>query len=70
MTKAPDLTAEEIVAALASMIKDPRNYHGVTIDHVPSVDGEPSGFRLLRRHYISEPYKSLERLLRVEVLRQ
>ena len=32
---------------------------GVTLDRIPSVDGEPGGFRFMRRFFISEPQESL-----------
>ncbi|MBR8228056.1 hypothetical protein KDX05_06990 [Burkholderia vietnamiensis] len=36
-----------------------RGMHGVSFDWVPSVDGEPSGYRYMRRHFIAEPKKTL-----------
>jgi len=32
---------------------------GITFDYVPSIDGKPSGWRFMRRHWISEPHKRL-----------
>jgi hypothetical protein len=32
---------------------------GISFDYVPSVDGEPSGWRFMRRHFIGEAKKSL-----------
>lgn len=32
---------------------------GISFDYVPSVDGEPSGFRFMRHHWIGEPTKSI-----------
>lgn len=32
---------------------------GISFDYVPSTDGEPSGFRFMRRHWIGEPANSI-----------
>jgi hypothetical protein len=32
---------------------------GISFDWIPSVEGESSGFRFMRRHFIGEPAKSL-----------
>jgi hypothetical protein len=32
---------------------------GISIDWVPSVDGDPSGFRFMKRFHIGEPEKTL-----------
>lgn len=32
---------------------------GISFDWVPSCDGEPSGFRFMRRHFIGEQAKTL-----------
>lgn len=36
-----------------------KSYTGISFDYVPSVDGEPSGYRFMRRGYIGEPAKTL-----------
>jgi len=32
---------------------------GISFDWIPSVEGEPSGFRFMRKHHIGEPLKTL-----------
>ena len=32
---------------------------GISFDWVPTCEGEPSGFRFMRRHFIAEPAKTL-----------
>lgn len=32
---------------------------GISFDWVPSIEGSPSGWRFMRRHFISEPHESL-----------
>ena len=32
---------------------------GISFDWVPTCEGEPSGFRFMRRHFIGEPAKTL-----------
>lgn len=36
-----------------------RSPTGISFDWIPSVDGERSGFRFMRRHFISDPAQSL-----------
>lgn len=36
---------------------------GISFDYVPSVDGEPSGWRYMHRHFIGDPKKSLRRAI-------
>ena len=42
---------------------------GISFDHIPSVDGEPSGFRFMRRHYVGEARKSLRSIIDAEIKR-
>lgn len=43
---------------------------GISFDWVPTCEGEPSGFRFMRRHFIGEPAKTLrdaiDRVMRAE----
>lgn len=36
-----------------------KSYTGISFDWVPSVEGEPSGFRFMRRHMIGDASKDL-----------
>jgi hypothetical protein len=36
-----------------------KSYTGISFDWIPSVEGEPSGFRFMRRHFIGDAAKSL-----------
>lgn len=42
---------------------------GISFDWVPSVDGEHSGFRFMRRHFIGDQKKTLRSAIR-EAARQ
>lgn len=37
---------------------------GISFDWIPSVDGERSGFRFMRRHFIGEQKQSLRAAIR------
>lgn len=43
---------------------------GISFDWVPTCEGEPSGFRFMRRHFVGEPAKTLrdaiDRVMRAE----
>lgn len=38
---------------------------GISFDWIPSVDGEPSGWRFMRRHFIGNAKKSLRSAIEV-----
>lgn len=40
---------------------------GISFDRVPSLEGEPSGFRFMRRFYIGEPHKSIRASIDAEM---
>jgi hypothetical protein len=50
-------TADEMLDFLEQAARKSRT--GISFDWVPSVEGEPSGFRFMRRHHIGEPCKTL-----------
>lgn len=37
---------------------------GISFDWIPSVEGEPSGFRFMRRHFIGEPKQTLREAIK------
>ena len=53
---------EELFEWLEGQAKS--SYTGISFDWVPSVEGEPKGWRFMRRHYVSEPGKSLIEAIR------
>lgn len=40
---------------------------GISFDWIPSCEGEPSGFRFMRRHHIGEPFKSIRQAIDSEM---
>lgn len=56
------MTDTEIIDWLETAAK--RSPTGISFDHIPSVDGEPSGFRFMRKWFISEPHKTLRSAVR------
>lgn len=50
-------TADEMLDFIETQVRQSRS--GVSFDRIPSVDGEPSGFRFMRFHDIGEPKTSL-----------
>ena len=54
-------TDAEIFAWLEGQAKESRT--GISFDWVPTCEGEPSGWRFMRRHFISEPHKSLRQAI-------
>lgn len=40
-----------------------KSHTGIAFDWVPAVDGEPSGFRFMRRFFIGESAKTLRRAI-------
>lgn len=40
-----------------------RSPTGISFDYVPSVDGEPSGFRFMSRHFTGPAYPSVEKAI-------
>ncbi len=51
------MTDEQRFAFLEAQARQSRT--GISFDYVPSVDGEPSGWRFMRYHWVSRPHKSL-----------
>ena len=43
--------------------------YGISFDHVPSLEGDPSGYRLMRRGYISEPQKTIRKTIDAAIAR-
>ena len=52
-----DMSADEMLDWLEQQALGSRT--GISFDWVPSVEGEPSGYRFMRRHFIGEPAKTL-----------
>jgi hypothetical protein len=50
-------TDEELWAWLEKQARESRT--GISFDYIPSVEGEPSGWRFMRLHFIGQPKKSL-----------
>lgn len=48
--------AQRMIWLEQQTIKSPT---GISFDYVPSVDGEPSGFRFMRRHSIGATHKTI-----------
>ena len=56
------MTADaEIFEWLEKQAKESRT--GISFDWVPACEGEPSGWRFMRRHYVSEPQKSIRQAI-------
>lgn len=41
-----------------------RSPTGISFDWVPSVEGEPTGFRFMRRHFVGVPARTLREAVR------
>lgn len=54
-------TDNEIFQWLEEQAKASRT--GISFDWVPSCEGEPSGWRFMRRHFISDPHKSMRQAI-------
>ena len=59
------MSADEILTFLEEAARKSRT--GISFDWVPSVDGEPSGFRFMRRHHVGEPCKSIKQAILLEI---
>lgn len=44
-----------------------RSSTGISFDWIPSVEGEPSGFRFMRRFFIGEPRRTLRSAIEASV---
>lgn len=51
------MTDAEMIDWLEAQAK--KSPAGISFDWIPSVDGEASGFRFMRRHFIGDQRKSL-----------
>lgn len=40
-----------------------KSHTGISFDWVPACEGEPKGFRFMRRHFIGEPAMTLRRAI-------
>lgn len=40
---------------------------GISFDKIPNCEGEPGGFRFMRRHYIGDPSRTLEQVILKEM---
>ena len=58
-------TDTERLAFLEEKIRKSRT--GVSLDWVPSEEGDPSGFRFMRHHYIGGPKKTLRDAIDAEM---
>jgi|GEM_PF-2845112 len=58
-------TAEQMLDWLEARTR--KSQTGISFDWVPSVEGEPSGFRFMRRHHIGDPHKSLRQAITSEM---
>lgn len=59
----PQNSDSDLLDWLESQAKASRT--GISFDWVPSVDGEPSGFRFMRRHFIGDQAKTLRDAIRL-----
>lgn len=51
------MSGDEILAFLEEAAR--KSSTGISFDWVPSVGGEPSGFRFMCRHHIGEPCRTI-----------
>ena len=51
------ITDTERLAFLEHMAR--KSHTGISLDWILSVEGERSGFRFMRRHYIGEPCRTM-----------
>ena len=56
-----DRTDGEIFVWLEAQAKESST--GISFDWVPPCEGEPSGWRFMRHHFISEPHKSIRQAI-------
>lgn len=62
ITPSPTANAQDVTdASLLDWIEQAAKASptGISFDWVPSVDGEPSGFRFMRRHFIGDQAKTI-----------
>lgn len=59
------MTDKEMIDWLEGQARASRT--GISFDWIPSVEGEASGFRFMRRHFIGDQAKTLRDAIRLAV---